>query len=385
MSVKTYEARTMAEAIAAVKKDLGRDAVIVKTRNFRKGGLLGLIGGRSTWEVTALRNASHAADQPEGEYVPVDPARCDPGKEATDGRLDEPLLREVGRLRGMVETLLTDRQAPADKTATPELLTIADGLRRQDVQPTLVDEMIREVRMNLTGRELSDRSLIRERMRELIMSRLPIAHRPGEDARGGRSRVVALIGPTGVGKTTTIAKLAADSKLRLGKRVGLITIDTYRIAAVEQLRTYAEIIDVPLRVVLTPKELRREIQAFSGMDAVLIDTAGRSQNDRMRLGEMRRFLSAAEADEVHLVVSLAASPRGALRTVQQFGPLGVNRVIVTKLDEAETFGTILNVGALGVGEMSYVTTGQEVPDDIEPAEAGKMAEWILEGSFHAGG
>ena len=382
MSVKTYEAQTMAEAIAAVKKDLGRDAVIVKTRNFRKGGLLGLIGGRSTWEVTALRNASHAADQPEGGYVPVAPAQRQPARKSAVALPGEPLLREVGRLRGMVETLLTDREAPADETATPELLALADGLRRQDVQPALVDEMIREVRMNLTGRELSDGSLIRDRMRDLIMSRLPIAHRPGDGRRG---RVVALIGPTGVGKTTTIAKLAADSKLRLGKRVGLITIDTYRIAAVEQLRTYAEIIDVPVRVVLTPKELRREVQAFSGMDEVLIDTAGRSQNDRLRLGEMRQFLAAAEADEVHLVVSLAASPRGALRTVQQFGPLGVNRVIVTKLDEAETFGTILNVGALGVGEMSYVTTGQEVPDDIEPAEAAKMAQWILEGSFHAPG
>ena len=384
MSVKRYQARTMADALAAVKKDLGRDAVIVKTRNFRKGGLLGFIGGRSTWEVTALPNVNHSAPQSEGEYVPVAPARIDPGQTNEAAQPAEPLLREVGRLRGMVETLLTDRDGAPEKDATPELLAMAQQLRRQDVQDSLVNEMMREVRMNLTGRELSDRSLIRGRVRELIMSRLPIAHRCGGGS-AGRGRIIALIGPTGVGKTTTIAKLAADSKLRLGRSVGLITIDTYRIAAVEQLRTYAEIIDVPVRVVLTPKEVRRAVQAFADMDEVLIDTAGRSQNDRLRLGEMRRFLSAAEADELHLVVSLAASARGALRTVQRFGPLGVNRVIVTKLDEAETFGTILNVGALGVGEMSYVTTGQEVPDDIEPAEAAKIAEWILEGSFDAAG
>jgi flagellar biosynthesis protein FlhF len=266
--------------------------------------------------------------------------------------------------------------------APPELREPAELLRRQDVTAPLVAEVLRELQMNLTGRQLADRAAVRARLRELIISRLPTAPPFSKSRSADRGRVLVLIGPTGVGKTTTIAKLAANFKLGTGLDVGLITIDTYRIAAVEQLRIYAQIIDVPVKVVLTPDELRQAIYALRGKDVVLIDTAGRSPNDKMRLSQLRRFLESAKADEVHLVVSSAASRACVCGTLQRFGSLGVNRVIITKLDEAETFGAILNVGATGVGEISYVTTGQEVPDDIAPADAPQLADWILGGSFH---
>jgi len=399
MTVRTYRAATMAEALAAVKQELGRNAVIMNTRSFRKGGLLGLIGGRPMWEVTASGNANVLRRGPRGWYQAEEPDESQPAvpkaaietpaaAEPSAAVPGDGVAEEVGRLRRLVEVLVRYQgaQRPADggEPIPPQLNEFAKLLRQQEVCDPLSRQILRELRLNLTGRQLADREFIRKRLRDLVISRLPTAAPFSKSRATERGRVIALIGPTGVGKTTTIAKLAANFKLSHGMHVGLITIDTYRIAAVEQLRTYAQIIDVPVRVVLTPEDLRQAIYALRGTDVMLIDTAGRSPKDRMRISQLRRFLDAAQADEVHLVISAAASQGWVSRTLQHFGSLSVTNVILTKLDEAETFGTILNVGATGAGEISYVTTGQEVPDDIAVADAQQMADWVLGGSFHVG-
>jgi flagellar biosynthesis protein FlhF len=168
-----------------------------------------------------------------------------------------------------------------------------------------------------------------------------------------------------VGKTTTIAKLAAQYGLRMQKRVGLITIDTYRIAAVDQLRTYAEILNVPLKVVLSPTELGAALEELRDCDLVLVDTAGRSQNDAIRLNELRRFLTQAKADEIHLVLSTTNSQANLVQSAERFCKLGVDRIIFTKLDEAVGFGVILNVLRRVDRKLSYLTNGQEVPEHLE--------------------
>jgi flagellar biosynthesis protein FlhF len=189
--------------------------------------------------------------------------------------------------------------------------------------------------------------------------------------------VIALIGPTGVGKTTTIAKLAANLCLREEQKVGLITIDTYRIAAVEQLKTYAVIIDVPLEVVFSPSQLEQAVRRMNDRDVILIDTAGRSQRDGERIKELRAYFGAVEPDEVHLVLAGTCGERVLTETIQQFRELGVNRVIFTKLDEAIGFGVILACIQKAEAKLSYVTTGQDVPDDIHVGEGGTLARWIL--------
>jgi len=233
----------------------------------------------------------------------------------------------------------------------------------------------------MTSEQLADKPAIRAKLMELIVSQMP----PSPQGQKQTGRVIALIGPTGVGKTTTIAKLAANFKLREHKKVGLITIDTYRIAAVDQLRTYAEIIDIPLQTVLTAGELAQTVNAMRHLDVVLIDTAGRSQNDRLRLSQLRSFLEAAGADEVHLVVSANANRKCAINTLERFIPLGANRVIMTKLDEAATFGSILNVAMAGKLALSYVTAGQDVPEDIVIADPHRVASWIMCGGMGEGG
>ncbi len=400
MTVKTYQAFSMAEALAAVKRDLGRDAVILHTRSFRKGGFFGM-GGRQVWEITASRNVN----------VPARPSRRSPaagrraaeaGVTVIDGpahlptaatatALAEPagnlrrtpqtdaLTEQVQALTTMVERLVRQNH-PASQPAVPEeLFETYLALLQQEVAEDVAQEIIEHIRRQLTGEQLRDKALIRATLMEFVASMIPTGL-TAEPTTTDRPRVIALIGPTGVGKTTTIAKLAANLKLRERRRVGLITLDTYRIAAVEQLRTYAQIIDVPLEVAQDPAELSAVLERMRDCDVVLIDTAGRSQNDTERLGQLQAFLQAARPDEVHLVLSTTASQRNIQSAVEHFAPLGVDRLILTKLDEAVSFGMVLNVVRKLNAGLSFITTGQDVPDDIEVGQGRRLAELIAGGT-----
>jgi flagellar biosynthesis protein FlhF len=159
--------------------------------------------------------------------------------------------------------------------------------------------------------------------------------------------------------------------------VGLITVDTYRIAAVEQLRTYADIIDLPLEVVATPREMRQAIDRLAGLDLVLMDTAGRSPHDEVRIQELKSILAEAHADEVHLVLSSVANPTSVRTAVEKFAEVGVTALLLTKLDEAAGLGSLLPLIRNSHQPISYLTTGQDVPHDIEPADSHKLAQRIL--------
>ncbi|MDP6636813.1 MAG: flagellar biosynthesis protein FlhF [Phycisphaerae bacterium] len=409
MTERTYHADTMANVLGEVKHDLGRDAVILRTRSYRKGGFLGLIGGKAMWEITACPAADLAGDDKQGQYVTELPLERsdDPLVEEPQANVPEKpktpaaialeqmaavspgggggtahLAGEVSDLKQMIRTLLG--QAGSAGPGNGPLREFYADLLAQDVKDTVAAELIESLQMDLTGRQQSDQTLVRRELCKRIADRIqtidPTEH-VGKNSR--QCRVVALIGPTGVGKTTTIAKLAANFKLRQGLRVGMITIDTYRVAAVDQLQTYAEIVEVPLRTVLSPPELRQAIYALRGMDVVLIDTTGRSQNDLLRLSQLRSFLDAADADEIHVVVSAASNPRCIRGILDRFAPLGANRLLVTKLDEASTYGVLLDMALADVGPMAYVTSGQEVPDDIAPANAEDLAWKIVGGRENA--
>ncbi|MCJ7545107.1 MAG: flagellar biosynthesis protein FlhF [Phycisphaerae bacterium] len=397
MEAKTYCACTMAEALADVKRDLGRDAVILHTRSFRKGGWLGL-GGRPMWEVIASSQVNVPQRLPSGRYVPMpkESAASIAQAPAAAQPLGQAISRTMAELHGMVAALLT-RSVPVAIAQRPlSALAVAGGeapealaawrthLLRRDVAEETVTELLGEVAREMPASDLCRPVVVRERLVTAVASRLPAADVSVPQATG-RPRVMVLVGPTGVGKTTTIAKLAARFRLAERRRVGLVTIDTYRIAAVDQLKTYAQILEVPLRTVLRPGELAEALAQMAGLDVVLIDTAGRSPADAPRLGQMKAFLDAAHADEVHLVVSATAGRACAARVVESFAVLAANRWILSKLDEVESFGAALSVAGAIKMPMSFVTTGQEVPDDIAPANPRKLAELIVGEAVAYGG
>jgi flagellar biosynthesis protein FlhF len=190
-------------------------------------------------------------------------------------------------------------------------------------------------------------------------------------------RVVALVGPTGVGKTTTIAKLAANYRLREKRRVGLITVDTYRVAAVEQLRTYADIIDLPMEVVATPREMREAVARMSHLDLVLMDTAGRSPRDEVKIQELKSMLAEAKPDDVHLVLSSTAGAKSLTAAAERFADVGTTALLLTKIDEATSLGHLVTLLRACRLPVSYLTDGQNVPDDIQTADRRRLAYALL--------
>ena len=244
----------------------------------------------------------------------------------------------------------------------------------------LAEEVIAAVRIGMDAGSINDAEACRAAVRAELAKQLHVDADAGEAVRptgDGRPRTIALVGPTGVGKTTTIAKLAAKFRLTHNLHVGLITLDTYRIAAVEQLRTYAQIIGVPLHVAADEAELRRAIERCRGCDVVLIDTAGRSPRNADRLHELRDLIAAAQPHEVHLVLASTCKQRELMETVARFSEVRTDHIIFTKLDEAVTFGTMINVARSVDKRLSYLTTGQEVPHMIEPTRPERLAALVM--------
>lgn len=441
-SLKTYRAGTMAEALSQVKRDLGRDAVILHTRTFRVGGWLG-VGGRPMVEITAStglnvappreRRAIAALDPPRVARdvaqasrtdAPGTPARSAPtGWDSGDARaagasepsartsstlldpepedrsraepagLRDALEEEVASIKRMVAQVLQCSRRTALRADGGEgapampAASMPDALFRQylrmlegEVAAEIADAVVGEVRDELSPAELADESIVRATAARRLASIIPAdADTPAPRAPAdNRPLTIALVGPTGVGKTTTTAKLAAAYKLRHGRKVALITSDTYRIAAVDQLRTYAEIIGLPLRVVLTPTDMASACAALGDQDVILIDTAGRSPGDAERIEELRRFVEAARPHQTHLVLASTAGEAALLRAAERFAPARPDRVIFTKLDEVVNYGVLFNVARRVALRLSYVTTGQEVPDQIEQGRSERLARLVLE-------
>jgi len=194
----------------------------------------------------------------------------------------------------------------------------------------------------------------------------------GITLEAGKRKVVALVGGTGVGKTTNLAKLAALFAVQEHARVGVITTDTYRVAATEQLKTYANIIDLDMHVVHEPHEMKAALRIFDGYDLVLIDTAGGSPYNAEQMAELRALLQAAQPDEMHLLVSACTGLEDLRNVVAQFSTMGPTAVFFTKLDETQRYGSLYCLAAESGLPLSYFSTGQDVPDDIVLAKASEI-------------
>ncbi len=384
----------MAGALAKVKRDLGQRAVILRTRTVKSGGLFG-VGARARVEITADEEASLPPAQPTREVAPARRAVATPMPKRAAGPVAEvpvpqppapqpavsaAFQQELQDIKSLVQRLVQTQSQDRLSHLQPQLREAYTQLLQNEVAEELAADFIGRI----NDRQTDGRPLDRATINEFLVQQLARVLAPGAPIqltrKQDRATVVALVGATGVGKTTTIAKLAAQFRLKQGCRVGLVTIDTYRIAAAEQLQTYAEIIDAPLEVVLTPQEMKPALERLRDCDIVLIDTAGRSQFDREKLSELGEFLSVAEPDETHLVLSATSSQAVLMKAMEEFSSFRIDRVIFTKLDEAVGIGTLLAVCRKLDAKLSYVTTGQDVPSDIEESDGRKLAEMIVRGA-----
>jgi flagellar biosynthesis protein FlhF len=456
-NIKTFTASNMAEALAMVKAHMGANAMILHTRSFKQGGILGF-GAQTVIEVTAtvedesprrrkatrqqrpplntpsrpplltqtntqpaagdlirrtyaaaLSEQARQAQSPSQDSItfnppqpiltpPVHPASHRPNpiqpqltmpanhESNRSSESAKQLAEEMQAVRRMVERLMQQQASRGEEKPAnlpDQLFDQYMNLLKQEVAQEIAQEIVTQVSHRLTEKELENPSKVRKAVRDCISEFIPAHHEqwqldPTED---GRPRTIALIGPTGVGKTTTVAKLAATFKLKQAKHVGLITLDTYRIAAVDQLRTYADIIGIPLHVCNTAAELDSAVSKCSGCDVILIDTAGRSQRDDPKLDQLKKFIDTANPHEVHLVLASTCTQKVMLEAAKRFSEVRTDRIIFTKLDEAVSFGVLLNVSKQVGKELSYITTGQEVPHQIEPTAPSRLADLVLSGEL----
>jgi flagellar biosynthesis protein FlhF len=325
--------------------------------------------------VAELSADDSEADSPPPSHVEHQAAGLTARMQQMEGESATELVSKIDSLQKMVESLTRSTQMRAADEIPSELFDIYTQLIDADIEDDLARELTFALRKEATPEQLHDPVAARSVLSALVEREIQCANPIRPEA--GRRRVVALVGPTGVGKTTTIAKLAANFRLRDGIHMGLVTVDTYRIAAVEQLRTYAEIIDLPMKVVTSPQEMRRALDELEGMDLILIDTAGRSPRDELKIQELKQLLNEAAIDEVHLVMSLTASVRSIRMTCEQFAPVKPTALILTKLDEAAGMGSLLSLARQVELPVSYLTTGQDVPEDIEPANKSRISRLVL--------
>lgn len=305
-----------------------------------------------------VSEASVADDQPE-EAAPDESGK------------DEEIRDLQNQLEEMKAMLM---EMSRNKGAGDAVPTLQNAMQSQEVTEKIIQDMIAK----LNGTEIlapSNSVKAANALEKYIRKAIRVAN--GITLYSNKPKVVALIGPTGVGKTTTLAKIAAKFVLEQGARVALITADTYRISAVEQLKTYSDILGLPLEIVYNPEALRKAIEKHKDKQLILIDTAGRSQYNEYQMKELSGLLSIDADIEKHLVMSATTKTSDGVELLENFSICQPDRVIFTKVDETGTHGIILNILHRRKVALSYITNGQSVPDDIEPASVERLAELLL--------
>ena len=426
----------MAAALKLVKDALGAEALILSTRTLSKKGL-GVLG-KQTIEVTAAIE-SPAMRAPTGRVaaappMPAVPKRIpnayrNPGEVRSERpqRIElaehalvedyqqlrtEPkgadvahLQSEINQLKEMlqqlakapatavvpapappavveplpvVEPLIPRRQAvtpsvqPARQSAIEDLVTT---LTERGIEPDAAATIARFAAQQLNERQRQDPqgcfAALQRTVADLVQTSGPL-WQPGD-----AQKRISLVGPTGVGKTTTIAKLAAEAIVNSGARVALVTIDTFRIAAVEQLKVYGEIMGLPVEVVLSPEQLQQALRRHRDKDLILIDTAGRSPRDTDRISELHEFLSHGDNIENCLVLAAPTEERLQKKALESFGRLGISRLIFTKLDETDRCGALINLSTRSNLPLAYLTNGQQVPEDLLLADPDTVAALVM--------
>jgi flagellar biosynthetic protein FlhF len=288
---------------------------------------------------------------------------------------------EIKRLKLMMEELKSEQTVLADtkiaEATTDELQGEFNNLLRNGIDKRYASALIKQVAFALPREHLRYPERITEALAAEILNNVKIDHFLEAKSSHG-PKVVALVGPTGVGKTTTIAKLASQAILQKNLRVGLINVDSYKVAALDQLATYAKILNVPFRQASNAAELDRALTEFKPLDLVLIDTSGRSQRDSESLVQMKALLAECTAVRPILIMSATTRDQELYDIITRFKIFNPTGLVFSKLDETATFGCIYNISQKTGLPLNYFTVGQRVPEDIEPASRERVAGLILD-------
>jgi flagellar biosynthesis protein FlhF len=410
MRVKRFTGENVADTMSKIKRELGPEAVILQTRQIKEGGFLGFFA-RSKVEITAaIEERPFSTGVVEALKEPVQSVNTDFIKKAyeayrnkekeNESLTEKTFVPRAGQQAALEKNVLETTQSEIkemhmmlkeinkqlsttdkEKKAFPEpLAKWFEFLTGKGISNDLSEQLINRIKNEIPEEQWPNGDIVFERLKGLVAGLC--ANTETIKPRRSRTTVVALVGPTGVGKTTTIGKLAAGFSIIERRKVALVTADTYRVAAVEQLKTFGEIIGVPVEVVMTPKGLQEAIDRHQDKELIFIDTAGRSPHHELHMSELEAFFHKVKPDLTMLVMSVTTNPTDQRKVFERFKGLSTH-LILTKFDESMSLGSILDVLAGNNLPIAYLTNGQNVPDDIDAATPEKLSGYILgEGNPH---
>lgn len=377
MQIKKFVAPTLKQASMQMKQEMGGDAVILGTRVIYGESKT---GSKRMFEITAGIEEEDIL-----EYADVDSKQKSAGsKKSFSGELQKlsekifinPIQeRETFKPKQSVSNSRNTQNLSID--IEKELKEVVDTLFAREVQKPIISSILNQLKKY---KNFLHPSNIDSYVISSIASMIPTYHFEVHTRK--KAKTVALVGPTGVGKTTCIAKLAVISKILHNLDVGLISIDTYRLGAIDQLRIFSEISNIDMLVAYEPSDMPKLINSFKKKDIIFIDTAGRSQNNSEQLIKSKEFLTAANAAETYLVLSSTGTTKNMLDVSEKFKLFDYDSVIFTKIDEAAAFGNILNVVSNFDVPISFLSNGQVIPDDIISADPEFIANMIYTGKFN---
>lgn len=398
MIIKKFQAETEAEAIIKAKDEMGSSAVVLNIKTIKHRGISRLFK-KNYVEVTAAIEEPQHITSPIPQIPKINVA-VDNAYKSSGSYMMEPSANAIEEKLNSLQTMLENRMKSSelekkDEEDGRDITESAEETKEEDtnlkfiklIYNQLIDNEVNEKYVNQIIGEIQT-ALKKEATVDSILAAvyqkiiLKIGQPKAIEMEEGKRKLIFFMGPTGVGKTTTIAKLASYFKLEKKLKVALITSDTYRIAAVEQLRTYAGILDVPLNVIYTIEEFNQAAEAYRDYDLVLVDTAGRTHKNSEQCSEIIHLIKDSRVDEntvkeVYLVLSAATKYKDLIKINEAFGQVNNYNIIFTKLDETSCLGNILNMKLNTGVSISYVTSGQVVPDDISILDPQMIARSLL--------
>ncbi|RNF38742.1 flagellar biosynthesis protein FlhF [Planococcus salinus] len=361
MRLKTYTVNNITEAMPMIKRDLGSEALILNTKKVKKGGLFGFFQKEKLEVIAAIE--TRATEKTESREKPQQQPQKPVEEKVTSELIDE--------LKNIKQFMM---QSIDDKSLPESLASLNRRLVKQDIDAGIRSDLMAKLLLE-TGRnpECTEQQIEELARQEII--RLIEGHQQSRSSKD--PDFICFIGPTGVGKTTTIAKIAADYMLREGKKVGLITSDTYRIAAVEQLKTYAGILDIPIKVVESSADLNEAMEDLAECEIILMDTAGRNYQQKQYIEELELLLPENNKVQINLVLSLTSKYEDMKKIIDNFQTIKMDQLLLTKKDETSSSGAILNLVHDYSIPIRYIANGQNVPDDILAVTPELIADFVL--------
>jgi flagellar biosynthesis protein FlhF len=364
MRIKKILAKNYSEALCQVKKELGDEALVLGTRPVRDANRYSSSEGGVEITAAVDSNKFHIVKNP-GQFLEYN---------SSDGEsnIDSSLTDQ--NYKSLLMTLLTQSDKAQSLGLKEHQLPLFKRLVDEGINEMLAVKILTKLDVLKSRGDLKSSDEIVNL--EKFMMRF-VSCKGGIQLSGNSQKVITLVGPTGVGKSTTIAKLAAHFAYKESKKVAIFSLDTYRMGAAEQLRLYGEIMDVPVEVCGDRSEFKNSLKVHSDKDVIFIDTTGKSHKDQMYSSQLKYLFKEVGAIETHLVLSSASNEKTFIECFRQFSPLGLDQVIFTKIDEGMSYGPIFNFLVKSRLPVSYFTMGQRVPEDIEIARQEKVISLIL--------